>query len=61
MSRRVRITIDSLVLRGVPPAERAAVVAGLRRELEARLAAPGALPAGSRAVPRLDAGTVAPA
>ncbi|HEV7588179.1 MAG TPA: hypothetical protein VGO40_08595 [Longimicrobium sp.] len=61
MSRRVRVTIDELALGGFPPAERAAIVAGLRRELAARLAAPGALPAEGRAIPRLGAGTLAPA
>jgi hypothetical protein len=61
MSRRVRITIDELSLRGFAPGGRASLAEGLRRELAARLAAPGALPAEGRGVARVDAGTVEPA
>ena len=61
MSRRVRLRIDRLVLNGYPPEQRAAIAAGLRRELAERLAAPGALPAAGVRVPRVDAGVVPPA
>lgn len=61
MTRRVRITIGELSLRGFAPGDRAALAEGVRRELAERLAVPGALPAESRGIPRVDAGTVAPA
>jgi hypothetical protein len=39
---QVHVTIDRLVLRGVPDDRRAALVAALTGELQRRLAAPGA-------------------
>ena len=38
---RIRVTIDRLALKGFDPAERTALVEGLRRELERVLIAPG--------------------
>jgi hypothetical protein len=44
-SPRITLTIDRLVLDGVAPSQRDAVVAALAAELEARLALPGAIQA----------------
>ena len=40
--QRVHVTIDRLVLRGFPAEQRDAIVAGLTRELVAKLGNPGA-------------------
>jgi len=54
---RITLHIDRLVLHGVAPADAAAVTAGLKAELQRRLALPGANPA-SADRHRVNAGVV---
>ena len=58
--RRVRVSIDTLILRGFPPESRHAVAAALRRELSRVLAGPGAAERLSQRgdTPRLRAGRI---
>jgi hypothetical protein len=58
--KRINVNIDRIVLRGVDPADRQALVSGLTSELSRLLADPatGITSAGSRRTPVLRAGNV---
>jgi hypothetical protein len=59
--RRIDVTIDRVVLRGLEPADRHGLVEGLKRELARALARPaaGSAPLASRRTPLLRAAPMA--
>ena len=54
--RRIELTIDRLVLRGIDPAHRQALVEGLQTELQRLLSGPETASAQQRKTPMLRAG-----